>query len=72
MDERPTAITGGAGPMEAAAIAAVVQYVLDAEAAARSRLPVRSVPPAWVQLGAPTPLGRFNPPVIPAPGRNAG
>ncbi len=70
MDERPIAITGGAGPMEAAAIAAIVQHVLDSEDAARSRRPSRAVPPAWVQLGAPTPFGRFSPPVTPAPGRN--
>jgi hypothetical protein len=66
MDERPITITGGAGPMEAAAIAAIVQYVLDSEDAARSRPPARSVPSPWVRLGAPTPLARFNPPVTPA------
>jgi hypothetical protein len=65
MDEVALTITGGAGPMEAAAIAAAVQYVLEQEAAARAMPPARSVPAAWVRAAAPTPLGRFNPPVQP-------
>lgn len=51
--------------MEAAAIAAAVQYVLEQEATARAKPPARSVPGAWVRAAAPTPLGRFNPPVQP-------
>jgi hypothetical protein len=65
MDELPLTITGGAGPMEAAAITAAVQYVLEQEATARAKPPGRSVPGAWVRAAAPTSLGRFNPPVQP-------
>lgn len=65
MDERGIAITGGAGPMEAAAIVAVVQSVLDEEAAARATPPARRIPPAWVRVGVATPVGRYNPPVLP-------
>ena len=65
MDERPVAVRGGAGPMEAAAIVAVVQHVLDGEAAARARPPSRSVPPAWVRVGLAQPMARYVPPVVP-------
>lgn len=57
--------------MQAAAIAAVVQYVLDQEAAARSRLPARRLPTAWVRLGSAQTFGRFAPPVVPGAGHNA-
>jgi hypothetical protein len=57
--------------MEAAAITAVVQYVLDNESAARSKPPSPSVPSAWVRLGTAAPFGRFVAPVAPGPGRNS-
>ena len=65
MDDRSISITGGAGPMEAAAIVAVVQHVLEQEAAVRATPPARRVPPAWVRVGTTTPMGRYNPPVLP-------
>ena len=65
MDEQPLIIRGGAGPYEAAAIAVAVQYVLEAEAAARATPPRRSVPPAWVRTAQPRPFGRFDPGVTP-------
>jgi len=63
-------ITGGAGPYEAAVVAAVIRESLAEEERRRSRLPADRRPPAWVRLGAPTPFGRFVPPVGPDPGRN--
>jgi hypothetical protein len=63
MDEQPLIIRGGAGAYEAAAIAVAVQYVLEAEAAARATPPGRSVPPAWVRRAQPRSFGRFEPPV---------
>jgi hypothetical protein len=41
-------ITGGAGPEEAAAIAAAIAAVLEAERAARAAPQPRNVPPPWV------------------------
>lgn len=63
-------IRGGIGPYEAAAIAAVIRQSLIAEEDARSRPPLDRRPPAWVRIGMPTPLGRFDPPTPPDPGRN--
>ena len=63
-------IRGGIGPYEAAAIAAVIRQSLIAEEVARSRPPPERKPPAWVRVGMPTPLGRFDPPTLPDPGRN--
>jgi hypothetical protein len=63
-------IRGGIGPYEAAAIAAVIDASLAAEARARSRRPADRRPPAWVRLGMPAPFGDFDPPVIADPGRN--
>lgn len=71
MDERPIAITGGAGPFEAAAIAVVIQHVLESETDARSRRPRAHVPTAWVRTGMPQPFGRFTPDVDPEWGPNA-
>lgn len=71
MDDRPIAIMGGAGEFEAAAIVAVVQYVLESEEAARARPPRRNNPPAWVRTGLTQPFGRYNPPVIPEWGSNS-
>jgi len=63
-------IRGGAGPYEAAALAAVIVRVLEEEDVLRARRPARDVPPAWVRSGMPEPFGRFVPPVVPDPGRN--
>jgi hypothetical protein len=71
MDERPIRITGGAGPFEAAAIAVVIQHILEIEATARARPPGRNVAPAWVRAGSPQPFGRYTPPVLPEWGPNA-
>lgn len=47
-------IRGGAGGFEAAAVAAVVQHVLDREKAARERRPNHGHrPPAWVRAARP-------------------
>lgn len=47
-------IRGGAGPFEAAAVAAVVQHVLDTERALRQRRPNGSNGlPAWVRAALP-------------------
>ncbi|HEX2153840.1 MAG TPA: hypothetical protein VHL52_07670 [Acidimicrobiia bacterium] len=47
-------IQGGAGPFEAAAAAAVVVHVLEAERVARERRPqTGSRPPAWVRAVQP-------------------
>lgn len=47
-------IQGGAGPFEAAALAAVIQHVLETERAARSRRPdTGNRPPAWVRAVQP-------------------
>ncbi|HEX7100927.1 MAG TPA: hypothetical protein VF377_17025 [Acidimicrobiia bacterium] len=47
-------IRGGAGPFEAAAVAAVVQHVLETERALRQRPPAGSnTPPAWVRAALP-------------------
>lgn len=70
MNENPMTIRGGAGTYEAAAVVAVVQHVLDVEAATRAELPPLNVPPAWVRIGRYTPIGRFNPPIVPDPGIN--
>lgn len=71
MDDTPIRIVGGAGPFEAAAIAVVVQHVLENEQAARARPPRRNEPPAWVRAGVAQPFGRFVPPVLPEWGPNA-
>jgi hypothetical protein len=63
-------IRGGIGPYEAAAIAAVIRQSLIAEELARSRPPAERLPRAWVRIGMQTPLGRFDPPTLPDPGRN--
>jgi hypothetical protein len=63
-------IRGGVGPYEAAAIVAAVHESLAAEERALARPPRERRPPAWVRLGMGTPLGRFDPPVPPDPGRN--
>jgi len=50
----PIEIRGGAGPFEAAAVAAVVQHVLDTERQRRSRRPdAPPRPPAWVRAAFP-------------------
>lgn len=47
-------IRGGAGPFEAAAVAAVVQHVLETERALRQRPPaVSNGLPAWVRAALP-------------------
>lgn len=63
-------IRGGVGPYEAAAIAAVIRESLASEERARSRRPPDRRQAAWVRLGMQTPLGRFDPPTAPDPGRN--
>jgi hypothetical protein len=70
MTESHIEIRGGVGPYEAAAIVAVIRESLAAEARARSRRRNDRIPPAWVRLGIQTPIGRFDPPVAPDPGRN--
>lgn len=55
-ESRPTdslEIKGGAGPFHAAAIVAVIDHVINAEAAAKSRLPPSHLPPAWVRAARP-------------------
>lgn len=69
-DPKDIQIRGGVGPYEAAAIIAVIRATLIAEERARSRRPADRRPPAWVRLGMPTPLGRFDPPTAPDPGRH--
>jgi hypothetical protein len=64
-------ITGGAGPFEAAAIAVVIEHILESERAARAKPPRRHVPAAWTRAGVAQPFGRFNPPVLPEWGPNA-
>lgn len=45
-------IKGGAGPFEAAALAAVLSHVREEEAAAQRRRPDPTrLPPAWVRAG---------------------
>ncbi len=63
-------IRGGAGEYEAAAIAAVVQHVLETEDVLRGLLPPPNVFPAWVRSGRPAPISRFSPPVLPERGLN--
>lgn len=63
-------IRGGVGPYEAAAIVAVIRESLLAEDRAKARPPADRRPPAWVRLGVQTPLGRFDPAIVPDPGRN--
>lgn len=47
-------IRGGAGPFEAAALAAVLTHVLEAEQEARHRRPkTTNHPPAWVRAAWP-------------------
>jgi|FLYL01.1.fsa_nt_gi hypothetical protein len=59
-------IRGGAGEYEAAAVAAVVAYLLELEEAAASVPPSSgNVPPAWMRAVMPTQPGTFNPPVFP-------
>ncbi len=71
MTERPIKIKGGAGPFEAAAIAAVIQHLLDIENAGRAKPPAAPVPPAWVRSGMARPFGRFAPSVEPEWGSNS-
>lgn len=63
-------ISGGAGPYEAAVVAAVIRESLAQEERRRSRRPTDRRPAAWVRAGAPTPFANFVPPVVPDPGRN--
>lgn len=50
----PLRIKGGAGPFEAAVLAAVIDHVLQSERAARRRRPdVTPRPPAWVRAAQP-------------------
>lgn len=50
----PMQIRGGAEEAEAAAVVAVVGYVLEMEAAARARRPESHTrPPAWMRAGWP-------------------
>ncbi len=58
-------IRGGAGPFEAAVVAAVLDQVVNEEEALARRRPPSSLPPAWVRVGAPVPFGRFVETVIP-------
>lgn len=46
-------ITGGAGPFEAAAVAAVVGHLLETERIVARRRPPSHLPPAWVRAGRP-------------------
>lgn len=59
------AIKGGAGPYEAAVIAALVHRVLDEERLARARRPPSNIPSAWKRSGAPPVFGRFSVPARP-------
>lgn len=70
MKERPIVIRGGASEYHAAAVAAVVQHVLDTESQLRGIRPPAHVPHAWVRIGRHAPIGRFSPPVVPDPGVN--
>lgn len=58
-------IRGGAGPYEAAVIAALVHRMVSEEAALARRRPPSSLPPAWVRMGAPVLFSRFVRPVLP-------
>jgi hypothetical protein len=50
----PIQIKGGAGPFEAAALAAVIDHVLESEKAARRRRPdSANRPPAWMRAVQP-------------------
>lgn len=60
-----TQIRGGIGPSEAAAVIAVVSRVLEEEALASTRPPIRNLLPAWVRSGHARPLGRFTLPLDP-------
>lgn len=55
MAELALRVQGGAGPAEAAAVAAVVAYLLEVEEAARSLRPSSNLAPAWVRAGWPRP-----------------
>lgn len=69
-DDLSIEIKGGAGPYEAAAIAAAISASLAEDDRGRSRLPRDRRAPAWVRLGTAQPFARFVPPVVPDPGRN--
>ncbi len=56
MSDRQITIKGGAGPAEAAAIAAAIQHLLDLEAEASAELPQPPRLSAWVQTGMRTPM----------------
>jgi hypothetical protein len=63
----PTEIRGGAGPYEAAAVLALVQRLLEEEAAIRAIRPKPPIPSAWVRAGrSPLPTEPF-PKVLPEP-----
>lgn len=57
-------IRGGAGPYEAAAIAAVIERVLSEEAAASLRPPTSPLLPNWVALPPPS-TGQLRPSLPP-------
>ncbi len=65
MNDRRISIKGGADAVQAAAVVAVVNQVLDEEAGERSVGPVRPLPPAWIRIGMSQPFGRFNQVVTP-------
>ena len=48
---REIQIVGGVGPIEAAAIMAAIQQLLDEEAAAQAMLTPRNIPTAWIRSG---------------------
>lgn len=52
MDE-PVQIAGGAGPLEAAAIIAVLSHVLEVEEVAQAMRPPSNRLPAWVRAARP-------------------
>ena len=63
-------IRGGAGPYEAAAIAGVIQRVIEEQSATRSMLPRRNEPSAWVRAGRLVHAGATASPIAPGPGLN--
>lgn len=53
MNDESIQIKGGAGPFEAAAIAAVISHVLEVEKVAQASRPPNNRPSAWVRAGRP-------------------
>ena len=70
MNHQPIKIKGGAGPYEAAAIAAVIQRVVDEQSAARVIRPNPNEPTAWVRAGRMVEAGHISAGVVPGPGLN--